>query len=34
MIIGGSSSNFRCCGLEPSAAGAVGVAMVEVLSMR
>src|ERR1700722_5164506 len=27
MTIGGSWSNFRCCGLDPSAAGGVGTAM-------
>src|SRR5580692_1361882 len=32
MIIGGSSSNLRCCGLEPSASGGVGVAMAAVLA--
>jgi hypothetical protein len=29
MSIGGSSSNLRCCVLEPSASGGVGVAMAE-----
>src|SRR5580704_4607125 len=33
MIIGGSSSNFRCCELEPSAAGGLGVAMVRSLGL-
>jgi hypothetical protein len=27
MIIGGSWSNLRCCGLDPSAAGGVGMAI-------
>ena len=34
MCISGSSSNFRCCGLEPSALGGVGLAMIRSLTTR